>query len=135
MHRHLPLRHLSLRHPPPALGSARAGGPIVRGEWGPQTYPVVPGHEFADIVTEVGSEVTKHAVPDRVGVGCIVNSFRECANCLKGEEHPAAHAKRQLPLVPTVHRGQSLTAGPSTSRRGPTPAHALSMVLKRLGQH
>ncbi|MCX5356254.1 NAD(P)-dependent alcohol dehydrogenase [Streptomyces mirabilis] len=59
---------------------------FVRGEWGPQTYPVVPGHEFAGIVTEVGSEVTKHAVGDRVGVGCMVNSCRECANCLKGEE-------------------------------------------------
>ncbi|WP_405717440.1 NAD(P)-dependent alcohol dehydrogenase [Streptomyces sp. NBC_01537] len=59
---------------------------FVRGEWGPQTYPVVPGHEFAGIVTEVGSEVTKHAVGDRVGVGCMVNSCRECVNCLKGEE-------------------------------------------------
>jgi uncharacterized zinc-type alcohol dehydrogenase-like protein len=58
----------------------------VRGDWGPQQYPLVPGHEIAGIVTEVGSAVTKHAVGDRVGVGCMVNSCRECANCLKGEE-------------------------------------------------
>ncbi|MDQ0674339.1 putative zinc-type alcohol dehydrogenase-like protein [Pseudarthrobacter siccitolerans] len=58
----------------------------VRGDWGPQQYPLVPGHEIAGIVSEVGSAVTKHAVGDRVGVGCMVNSCRECANCQKGEE-------------------------------------------------
>jgi len=58
----------------------------VRGEWGPQQYPLAPGHEIVGIVTEVGAEVTKHNVGDRVGVGCMVNSCRECANCLKGEE-------------------------------------------------
>ncbi|WP_104045952.1 NAD(P)-dependent alcohol dehydrogenase [Arthrobacter sp. ZGTC412] len=58
----------------------------VRGDWGPQQYPLVPGHEIAGIVTEVGTAVSKHAVGDRVGVGCMVNSCRECANCLKGEE-------------------------------------------------
>ncbi|MEE9096349.1 NAD(P)-dependent alcohol dehydrogenase [Pseudarthrobacter phenanthrenivorans] len=58
----------------------------VRGDWGPQQYPLVPGHEIAGIVTEVGAEVTKHKVGDRVGVGCMVNSCKECANCQKGEE-------------------------------------------------
>ncbi len=58
----------------------------VRGEWQSETYPLVPGHEIAGIVAEVGSEVTKHKVGDRVGVGCMVNSCGECANCLKGEQ-------------------------------------------------
>lgn len=58
----------------------------VRGDWGPQQYPLVPGHEIAGIVTKVGAEVTKHAIGDRVGVGCMVNSCRECANCVQGEE-------------------------------------------------
>ena len=58
----------------------------VRGDWGPQQYPLVPGHEIAGVVTEVGSAVTKHQVGDRVGVGCMVNSCRECANCLNGDE-------------------------------------------------
>lgn len=57
-----------------------------RGEWGEIEYPLVPGHEIAGIVTEVGSEVTKHKVGDRVGVGCMVNSCGECANCKKGLE-------------------------------------------------
>jgi alcohol dehydrogenase (NADP+) len=58
----------------------------AREEWGKIEYPIVPGHEIAGIVTEVGSEVTKHAVGDRVGVGCMVNSCGECVNCKKGEE-------------------------------------------------
>ncbi|WP_328979850.1 NAD(P)-dependent alcohol dehydrogenase [Streptomyces canus] len=58
----------------------------ARSEWGEQTYPIVPGHEIAGIVTEVGDQVTRHAVGDRVGVGCMVNSCRECEPCRKGEE-------------------------------------------------
>ncbi|MDQ6895130.1 MAG: NAD(P)-dependent alcohol dehydrogenase [Actinomycetota bacterium] len=58
----------------------------ARGEWGPTTYPLVVGHEIAGVVAEVGPEVTKHHVGDRVGVGCMVNSCRECRYCLAGEE-------------------------------------------------
>ena len=58
----------------------------VRGEWGGVEYPMVPGHEIAGIVTEVGSEVTKFSPGDRVGVGCFVDSCRECEFCLAGEE-------------------------------------------------
>jgi len=58
----------------------------ARGEWGTVPYPAVPGHEIAGVVAEVGAEVTRYAVGDRVGVGCMVNSCRECANCEKGEE-------------------------------------------------
>ena len=58
----------------------------VKGEWGAVEYPMVPGHEIAGIVTAVGSEVTKYQVGDRVGVGCFVDSCRECAQCRAGEE-------------------------------------------------
>ncbi|MFJ4173012.1 NAD(P)-dependent alcohol dehydrogenase [Microbacterium sp. NPDC089696] len=58
----------------------------VRGDWGPQTYPLSPGHEIAGVVSAIGSEVTRHAVGDRVGVGCMVNSCGECRNCLRGDE-------------------------------------------------
>ena len=58
----------------------------VRGDWGPQPYPVVPGHEIVGIVAEVGSAVGGHKVGDRVGVGCFVNSCRECVNCRNGNE-------------------------------------------------
>jgi uncharacterized zinc-type alcohol dehydrogenase-like protein len=58
----------------------------VRAEWGEVDYPLVPGHEIAGIVTEVGSAVTKFTVGDRVGVGCFVDSCRECEHCRAGEE-------------------------------------------------
>jgi len=58
----------------------------VRGDWGPQQYPLAPGHEIAGTVAAIGSDVTKHAVGDRVGVGCLVNSCGECRNCLRGDE-------------------------------------------------
>jgi alcohol dehydrogenase (NADP+) len=58
----------------------------VKAEWGQPNYPVVPGHEIAGVVTAVGSEVTKYKVGDRVGVGCFVDSCRECDNCKAGIE-------------------------------------------------
>ncbi|MEV8263330.1 NAD(P)-dependent alcohol dehydrogenase [Microbacterium sp. NPDC077057] len=58
----------------------------VRGDWGPQQYPLAPGHEITGTVAAVGAEVTKHALGDRVGVGCLVNSCRECVYCLRGDE-------------------------------------------------
>ncbi len=58
----------------------------VNGDWGPQPFPVVPGHEIVGVVAEVGPAVTRHQVGDRVGVGCMVNSCGECANCLRGDE-------------------------------------------------
>ncbi|MBB3606242.1 putative zinc-type alcohol dehydrogenase-like protein [Mycolicibacterium sp. BK556] len=58
----------------------------VRGEWGDVEYPMVPGHEIAGVVTEIGPEVTKYKVGDRVGVGCFVDSCRECDACLAGVE-------------------------------------------------
>ncbi|MEV0000026.1 NAD(P)-dependent alcohol dehydrogenase [Streptomyces sp. NPDC048370] len=58
----------------------------ARDGWGEGIFPMVPGHEIAGIVTEVGSGVTRHQVGDRVGVGCFVDSCRECEYCLKGLE-------------------------------------------------
>ncbi|MGW0045397.1 NAD(P)-dependent alcohol dehydrogenase [Rhodococcus sp. NPDC003348] len=63
----------------------------ARNEWGGTRYPVVPGHEIAGIVTEVGSEVTRHQVGDRVGVGCFVDSCGTCAPCAAGEEQYCAN--------------------------------------------
>ncbi|MFF4151844.1 NAD(P)-dependent alcohol dehydrogenase [Streptomyces sp. NPDC001651] len=58
----------------------------AREGWGEAIFPMVPGHEIAGVVSEVGSEVTKFQVGDRVGVGCMVDSCRECENCAAGLE-------------------------------------------------
>ncbi|MGI5402537.1 NAD(P)-dependent alcohol dehydrogenase [Streptomyces sp. CA-135486] len=58
----------------------------ARDGWTEGIYPMVPGHEIAGIVAEVGPGVTKFAVGDRVGVGCMVDSCRECDNCRAGLE-------------------------------------------------
>ena len=58
----------------------------AREEWGQALFPMVPGHEIAGVVSAVGADVTSYAVGDRVGVGCFVDSCRECANCKAGEE-------------------------------------------------
>ena len=56
----------------------------VRGGWGGETFPMVPGHEIAGLVAKVGSGVTRHKVGDRVGVGCFVDSCRTCTPCKTG---------------------------------------------------
>jgi len=58
----------------------------ARAEWGDVHFPLVPGHEIAGTVEEIGSGVTRYGVGDRVGVGCMVDSCRECENCRAGEE-------------------------------------------------
>jgi uncharacterized zinc-type alcohol dehydrogenase-like protein len=59
----------------------------VRDEWGKAPYPLTPGHEIAGVVSEVGPEVTKFKVGDRVGVGCMVDSCGDCSQCRDGHEN------------------------------------------------
>ena len=58
----------------------------ARNEWGGTIYPVVPGHEIVGRVTKVGDHVKKYKAGDLVGVGCLVDSCRECDNCKEGLE-------------------------------------------------
>jgi uncharacterized zinc-type alcohol dehydrogenase-like protein len=81
----------------------------VRGDWGPQPYPLVPGHEIVGIVTEVGSAVTRHRLGDRVGVGCMVNSCGECTNCRNGDEQYCLRG--MVPTYGGVDRDGTVTQG------------------------
>ncbi len=58
----------------------------ARNDWGGTTYPIVPGHEIVGRVVEVGENVAKFKAGDLVGVGCIVDSCRQCHYCHEGEE-------------------------------------------------
>ncbi len=53
----------------------------ARNDWGGTIYPAVPGHEIVGRVVKIGSEVTKLKVGDYAGVGCLVDSCRECNSC------------------------------------------------------
>ncbi|RKJ96220.1 NAD(P)-dependent alcohol dehydrogenase [Alicycliphilus denitrificans] len=63
----------------------------VRSEWAGTLYPCVPGHEIVGRVTAVGAHVPGHKVGDLVGVGCIVDSCRHCADCGEGLENYCDH--------------------------------------------
>jgi len=58
----------------------------VRDEWGASTFPMVPGHEIAGVVTGIGPKVTRYKMGDMVAIGCFVDSCRKCSPCLKGLE-------------------------------------------------
>jgi alcohol dehydrogenase (NADP+) len=59
---------------------------FARNEWGMTVYPIVPGHEIVGKVTAVGNQVKKFKVGDLSGIGCLVDSCRECDNCKEGLE-------------------------------------------------
>ncbi|MAX80920.1 MAG: hydroxyacid dehydrogenase [Crocinitomicaceae bacterium] len=53
----------------------------VHEDWGSEEYPMVPGHEIAGRVTQVGKNVIKFKVGDYAGVGCMINSCGDCNYC------------------------------------------------------
>ncbi len=87
---------------------------FTRGEWGEIPYPAVPGHEIAGVVADVGAEVEQFTAGDRVGVGCMVNSCRECENCLKGEEQYCIPGNTQT--YGSVDRDGTVTKGGYSSQ-------------------
>ncbi len=52
----------------------------------PAMYPLVPGHEIVGRVSQVGGNVTKFKEGDIAGIGCFVDSCRECPSCQAGIE-------------------------------------------------
>lgn len=59
----------------------------VNGDWPHENFPMAPGHEIVGTVVETGAGVTRHAVGDVVGIGCMVDSCGDCASCEAGEEN------------------------------------------------
>ena len=71
-------------------------------DWGGTIYPVVPGHEIIGRVTSVGKDVKNYSEGDLVGVGCMVDSCRECSSCDQGLEQYCLNG-----MVPT-YNGEDL---------------------------
>ena len=63
----------------------------VRSEWAGTLYPCVPGHEIVGRVAAVGTQVSGFQIGDLVGVGCIVDSCKHCADCEDGQENYCEH--------------------------------------------
>lgn len=83
----------------------------VNGDWGPQPYPLVPGHEIVGIVTAVGDEASKYKVGDRVAVGCMVDSCQECDHCHDGEEQYCRNGMTPTYGAPDSHTGEITQGG------------------------
>ena len=60
---------------------------FVRNEWKFTMYPCVPGHEIVGRVARVGNQVQSFKPGDLVGVGCMVDSCRDCPACRKNLEN------------------------------------------------
>lgn len=58
----------------------------IRNEWGGSIFPMVPGHEIIGRVSKIGNHIKKIKVGELAGVGCMVDSCRECENCKHGLE-------------------------------------------------
>ncbi len=79
----------------------------VRDEWNNTVFPCLPGHEIVGRVTQAGVAVTRHKVGDIVGVGCMIDSCRECAACRSGAENYCTGPNSWL----ATYNGPMLPAG------------------------
>jgi uncharacterized zinc-type alcohol dehydrogenase-like protein len=59
---------------------------FVNDDFGMSRYPMVPGHEIVGKVAAVGEKVQGFKVGDGAGVGCLVDSCRDCGECQSGRE-------------------------------------------------
>lgn len=81
------------------------------GDWSPQSYPLVTGHEIVGRVVQVGSKVTKFKVGDYAGVGCMVNSCRHCEYCEVGEEQHCISGRVLTYGDKDIYHGNEITQG------------------------
>ena len=63
----------------------------IEGDWKeigiPPTLPTVPGHEVVGKIIEIGENVTKFKVGDRVGITPLLKSCMKCNYCDEGKEY------------------------------------------------
>ncbi|SCW91038.1 MULTISPECIES: NAD(P)-dependent alcohol dehydrogenase [unclassified Pseudomonas] len=87
----------------------------ARNEWGIAVYPLMPGHEIIGKVTAVGADVTRYKVGDLVGVGCMVDSCRECEACRADLEQYCSQGMTQTYASPDRISGGHTMGGYSNS--------------------
>lgn len=87
----------------------------ARNEWRNTRYPNVPGHEIVGTVTRVGEHVKKFSIGQKVAVGCMVDSCRECEYCAQGLEQFCVPGNTLTFNSPDVHIGGHTFGGYSQS--------------------
>ena len=83
----------------------------VRNDWKNSKYPVVPGHEIIGHIVAVGKEVTKFKEGQKVGVGCMVDSFQNCEACDEGLEQYCENGMTATYNSPDKHLGGQTFGG------------------------
>ena len=87
----------------------------VRDDWGKGTYPIVPGHEIAGRVVQVGKDVTKFKVGDYAGVGVWIGSCGECEFCKSGMEHICEKKVISFGAIDHTHNNEPTNGGYSNN--------------------
>ncbi|SDI09186.1 uncharacterized zinc-type alcohol dehydrogenase-like protein [Pseudomonas flavescens] len=87
----------------------------ARDEWGIAVYPLVPGHEIVGRVTAIGGDVRQYAVGDMVGVGCMVDSCRQCEACRRDLEQYCLQGPTMTYASPDRIDGGNTMGGYSSS--------------------
>lgn len=87
----------------------------ARNEWRGTVYPCVPGHEIVGMVTAVGSNVKGFKVGDKAGVGCMVDSCRDCEYCKQDLQQYCANGWIGTYNSPDKHLGARTYGGYSES--------------------
>lgn len=87
----------------------------ARNEWHGTMYPCVPGHEIVGRIVSVGDHVTRFKVGNIAGVGCMVDSCRECEYCKEGLEQYCEPGATQTYNSVDKHSGIQTFGGYSES--------------------
>ncbi len=74
-------------------GICRTDLHIIEGDIPSQKMPIIPGHQVVGRVDEIGANVTKFKVGDRVGVAWLGGSCGQCKFCLKELENLCLNAQ------------------------------------------
>jgi len=69
----------------------------IEGDWKhigiPATLPIVPGHEIVGKIIEIGKNVTKFKIGDRVGITPLLEACKKCQYCNEGKEYLCESSK------------------------------------------
>lgn len=80
-----------------ACGVCRSNLHLIEGDWlkhgAPSSLPVVPGHEIAGTVKQVGDRVRNVSLGDRVGIQPLFSACLKCEYCNSGRDNLCEEAE------------------------------------------